>query len=254
MNILNAIRNLAIVSCTIGLLFSCAPKKRMIDETESTAKSSLVEAYEENILSYDQVEMVSDVNYSGEGMSLDFSGVFRMKSNEKIWGSFKKFGFEVARVLITNDSIFVLNRFQSSYMVDDLSRLKSMSGVPLEFTDLEQILLGGSFWTDELVQVNDSTLTKIATVKNEVVEAKHIFGEEQLVRKSVIQSQSNGELTIEYGDYNSVDIASLAMIRDITAFRKNSVMKVRLKTTNFDLESVKSMPFEIPSNYTRQSF
>ena len=139
-------------------------------------------------------------------------------------------------------------------MVDDLSRLKSMSGVPLEFTDLEQILLGGSFWTDELVQVNDSTLTKIATVKNEVVEAKHIFGEEQLVRKSVIQSQSNGELTIEYGDYNSVDIASLAMIRDITAFRKNSVMKVRLKTTNFDLESVKSMPFEIPSNYTRQSF
>jgi hypothetical protein len=139
-------------------------------------------------------------------------------------------------------------------MADDLSRLKSMSGVPLEFTDLEQILLGGSFWTDELVQVNDSTLTKIATVKNEVVEAKHIFGEEQLVRKSVIQSQSNGELTIEYGDYNSVDIASLAMIRDITAFRKNSVMKVRLKTTNFDLESVKSMPFEIPSNYTRQSF
>jgi hypothetical protein len=139
-------------------------------------------------------------------------------------------------------------------MADDLSRLKSMSGVPLEFTDLEQILLGGSFWTDELVQVNDSTLTKIATVKNEVVEAKHIFGEEQLVRKSVIQSQSNGELTIEYGDYNSVDIASLAMIRDITAFRKNSVMKVRLKTTNFDLESVKSIPFEIPSNYTRQSF
>lgn len=253
MNYLDIAKKSVFIGFILLFVFACATKKKVVEATESATSSSLIEAYKSNVLAYDQVEMASEVSYSGDGMSLDFTGVFRMKSKEQIWGSFKKFGFEVARILITTDSIFVLNRFQSSYMSDDLSRLKSMSGVPLEFNDLEQILLGGSFWIDDLVQVNDSTLTKIANINNEVVEAKHIFGN-QLVHRSVIQSKNNGKLSIEYGDYTPIKDISLAMLRDISAFRKNSLMEVRLKTTNFDLESVKSMPFEIPPNYTRQSF
>lgn len=237
------------------LLFisGCKTTKNVVKEVEKVEISDLYLAYSENVLEFDIIEFTSNVNYSSANQSLGFTGIFRMKKDEKIWASFKKFGFEAGRILITPDSIFILNRLQKVAMLDDISKLKSMSGIPLEFGDLQQLLLGGSFWPESLEEVNDSTLVKMETIKNEVIEVKHIFDEVNLVRKSGLKSKDQGAATVYYNDYKTINNTSLAFDREILVKSEGKDVILNLQTVNFDHQSTKSFPFEIPSNYSRQS-
>jgi len=193
------------------------------------------------------------MDFTSPQMSVAFDGIIRIQDDKKIWGSFKKFGFEVARLLVTPDSVFVLNRFQKSYMADDLNKLKNMSGVPLEFDDVQQLLLGGSFWTEGLTALNDSTLTQLQTVQGDLIEAIHIFDPSQNIRKSKLNSKSQGNMHVDYSNHKEIKNVTLAFDREINVQRQGTNVILSLKTQNIDLESKKSLPFEIPSSYTYQS-
>lgn len=236
------------------LISACGTKKKMVEQTEKIDKNSLLLAYEVNQLDFEQLAFEANMGYSGGSMNMDFNGSFRIKHNEKIWASFKKFGFEVARVLVTPDSIFVVNRFQRQFIAEDIAKLKDLSGVPLEFQDLEQILIGGSFWTEGLQAVNDSTLAKVATIKNEIVDVKHILNKQNFTKFSKITSKNQGNMSIDYADFSKFNNAFLAQDRTIHALRDGSNVILTLKTTNFEAESSKTFPFEIPKDYSRQSF
>lgn len=239
----------------VFILGSCNSSKKLANKTTEVeeSKSTLIKTYESNRLDFDQIEFNSKLEYTTTSMSLAFDGVIRIQDDKKIWGSFKKFGFEVARMLVTPDSVFVLNRFQKTYMADDLNKLKTMSGVPLEFDDVQQLLLGGSFWTDGLSVMNDSTLTQLQTVQGELIEAIHIFDPTQKIQKSTLNSKNQGSMQVEYENHQFVNNATLAFDREINVQRQGTNVILSLKTQNIDLESKKSFPFEIPSNYTYQS-
>ena len=239
----------------VFILGACNTSKKLANNTTEIeeTKSTLINTYESNKLKFDQIEMNSKLEYETSDMSLAFDGIIRIQDEKKIWGSFKKFGFEVARMLVTPDSVFVLNRFQKTYMADDLNKLKSKSGVPLEFDDVQQLLLGGSFWTEGLTVMNDTTLTQLQTVQGELIEAIHIFNGSQEIQKSKLNSKNQGSMQVDYANHQLIKNATLAFDREINVQRQGTNVILSLKTQNIDFESNKSFPFEIPSNYTFQS-
>lgn len=246
----------ALCLCCISFVLSCKTSKKLVEtvEEEPIETSDLFIAYSENQLIFDQVEFSANMEFDSGDMKLGFSSIFRIKDQEKIWASFKKFGFEAARLLITPDSIFVVNRLQSSYIAEDLNALKTKAGVPVEFEDLQQMLLGGSFWESNLIELNDSTLYKTEKVKDDVVEVKHFFDTRKFVRQSIVSAQNQGELTLDYDNYSKVENASLAFDRSFLVKRKEMNVILTFETLKIDTNSAKSFPFEIPANYTRQPF
>ena len=248
----------SIIYLFIGMIccfaLSCKTTKKLSKPVvEVPDVSDLYLAYAENKLVFDQVEFSANVEYKGD-MSLGFSAIFRIQNGEKIWGSFKKFGFEAARMMITNDSVFVINRLQSSFIAEDIAELKKMTGVPVEFDDLQQMIMGGSFWSENLIEANDSTLVKVESIKGQVVEAKHIFDDRKLVRSSKISAQDQGNLEIDYNDYDKVGNASLAFGRSFVVKRTGMNVILEIQTLKFDPQAQKTFPFEIPTNYSRMSF
>ncbi len=243
-----------------GLLFlvlSCHTKKKITTPSDGTIEkpevAALVNTYINNTLDFTTLEYTAEMQYQGTGMDLGFNGVFRMEKDKMIWGSFKKFGFEAVRLKITPDSLWVLNRLQREAYVDGLDKIQTITGVPLTFQDLEQLLIGGSFFTENLTVVNDTTLSQLQNVKGTKVEAIHIFDGLMNLKKSDIDAQSQGNMSISYDNHTLVDNTNLAFIRDIKAKSGTMAVNLTILTQTVDINAAIATPFEVPSNYTRRS-
>lgn len=67
----------------------------------------------------------------------------RMKKDEAIWiSATAMLGMEAGRLLIRPDSISVINRLESTYMVQPFERIHEWLGYELDFAVLQQLLLG----------------------------------------------------------------------------------------------------------------
>ncbi len=237
-------------------ILSCGTKKRLADADkpiEAEAVPALVDSYVSNVLDYKSLEYTAAMDFEGNGMKLGFNGVFRMTKDEEIWGSFKKFGFEAVRLRITPDSMWVLNRLQKQVIVEPLDRVEKMTGVPLKFQDIEQLLIGGSFMTDKVVMINDSTLTQTQTVNGLIVEAVHNFNRDFEITKSDVDAQEQGNLQIDYADHRTINFTKLAFNRNINAKSNSRAVNLSIQTQNINVEASFETPFDIPASYTRMS-
>ena len=99
------------------------------------------------------------------------SADIRLQSGQKIWAAlYTDFGIriEVGRLLITPDSVQVINRFQKQYYAEKINYLQQLLGYPLTFADLEAIILGHRL---NLPQTSDTLHTK--HLSGTIIELSH---------------------------------------------------------------------------------
>lgn len=81
-----------------------------------------------------------------ENSSYNISGNIRIHKDKAIFVSVTPLlGIEVARALITPDTVKFLNRLQSSYFIGDMGFINSMLGTELDFYMLQALLTANDF-------------------------------------------------------------------------------------------------------------
>ena len=85
---------------------------------------------------------------SSPELNQSFTTNIRWKKGEKIWLSMSIIGIEGARVLITRDSIKIMDKINERYILKPLSFIKEKTFVELSFSDIENLLLGQLIFTD----------------------------------------------------------------------------------------------------------
>jgi len=83
---------------------------------------------------------------SDNGSTTRANADIRMRKDSVIWMSVKKFGIEGARVLITTDSVYLINRLEREYIVRDFSFIESEFNLPASFKTLQDFILGNVFF------------------------------------------------------------------------------------------------------------
>ena len=83
------------------------------------------------------------IQAEGNGMaSDDLSGQLRMRHDSLIWLSVTAtMGVEVLRAKVSNDSIWILNRLEKTYLAEPLDSLAIQFGMPLSIPWVENLLL-----------------------------------------------------------------------------------------------------------------
>jgi len=90
-------------------------------------------------------------NFSGNvnlgGSRNNFGGQIRIENGQQIWITVTAVGgfFEVARLKITRDSVFLHNRLERTATIRDFSFFREMIGVDFTFDMLQDILVGNHF-------------------------------------------------------------------------------------------------------------
>ena len=83
------------------------------------------------------------IQAEGNGMAYnDLSGQIRMRKDSLIWLNVTAtMGVEVLRAKISNDSIWILNRMEKSYLAEPLDTVSAQLGMPLSLPLVQTLLL-----------------------------------------------------------------------------------------------------------------
>ena len=89
--------------------------------------------------------LTANMNIQAEGNGMNFddlSGQLRMRKDSLIWLSVTaSMGIEVARVKVSNDSVWILNRLEKTYLAEPMENVAQYLGIPLSLTLLQTLLL-----------------------------------------------------------------------------------------------------------------
>ncbi|HHT03786.1 MAG TPA: DUF4292 domain-containing protein [Bacteroidales bacterium] len=201
-----------------------------------------------------------DIEYGG----MTYSGTIRMMKDEAIWISAGKFGFEGARLLITKDSVWFMNKLEREYFAGDYDFFRRILGFKVSYDMVEGLILGKDFDAydsssssyrfeesgdilrisfDIRKDLNDELAPKLKQDLFYNMALKHI------IRNYFEVIGSKNSLDIYYDSYFPIDGYSFPSYMRINAFAGKS-MKIVIKAKNQKINDTFDMPFAIPKGYS----
>lgn len=130
---------------TITILSACRSKKNLPEGAPAPIKQKdLLEKIDEAATTYDNIRIKAVGNLKNDGQDQGFRIEVRMLPDSLIWVDLADpvLGIKVVRVLITPDSIFMINRIDREYFKGDISVLQERFGVEYGFRELQNALSG----------------------------------------------------------------------------------------------------------------
>lgn len=106
------------------------------------AVSSLLAKVNNNEIVFKELALKLKTKVTSPDLNQSFTTNIRWKKNEKIWLSMSIIGIEGARVLITRDSIQIMDKINNRYILKPIDYIREKTFVQLSFDDIEQLLLG----------------------------------------------------------------------------------------------------------------
>ena len=84
-----------------------------------------------------------DIQAEGNGMAFDdLSGQIRMRKDSLVWLSVTAtMGMEVLRAKVSNDSVWIVNRLEKTYLAEPLDTVSTQLGMPLSLPLVQTLLL-----------------------------------------------------------------------------------------------------------------
>ena len=139
------------------LFISCKAPKEVNKEKvkyEHFSTKELLEKLDINEFKFESLSAKANITFTDE-KETSFKANLRIKKDSAIWISITPaLGIEMARVLITKDSLLFMDRIHNKYFVGDFAYLNKMFDVDMDYNMLEALLVGNSieFEKDEKIK------------------------------------------------------------------------------------------------------
>jgi hypothetical protein len=197
------------------------------------------------------------VTYANQnGKQPDFLAFIRIRKDSIIWLSLANdLGIEGIRILVTPDSIKVMDKLAKTIQVRPLSKLQEISQIPFSFFDLQHILVGRPIFFHE-----DSVLhyasgpdeyqlfSKMGDIKNNLTVNKQYYPEKSRIDDAMASLGRRADLLYkEYEDKNGLLFSTL---REIFISHKE-VFNVQMKFKDYHFNELLSFPFNIPKKFKK---
>lgn len=165
------------------IVSSCSVKKET-SNIRMLSANHIVKEVEDNKFEFDNLEAKFNVNILDEKgrNEMGLKGQLRMQNDSVIWVSLSlKLGIEMARIMITEDSVKFINRTNKTYFVTNIDGLDSIVENPLLF--VQGLLVGN----DVHLRDNKYQVEIENNSYNLETKPKHIskIGEEEFITKNI---------------------------------------------------------------------
>ena len=249
--------------CCLLLVFSCKSRKPLIVKRVAADSTVAVKPVDTKAakLTVIKAKQTSFNTFSGKaktkldigGSSNDVTLNIRILKDKKIWVSVTAIaGIEVARAVITPDSIMLVNRLQSVYLRKPFSYINKFAGKQINYKTLESVLIGNAIpelLTEDADFLSANGNTTLSGNLNDVV-YKLILGPDLKTTQTNLTNQSAAQ-TLQVT--NSVFIQATNRIIpsqiDMASVVKDKKIQVNLHYTKADFDQPQEYPFSIPSRY-----
>lgn len=166
----------AILTGLFILLVSCKDTKITRNPLEGKNKEFLMSELKKNEVNFTTFSAKSAISVENNGSNNAFKSTIRIQKDSAIWVSITPlFGIELARVLLTKDSLKVINRINAEYFIGDYDYFYKKFDVALEFETIQALLIGNKvdFEEDEKLKFSiDNEKYYLGNIKKRKVERK----------------------------------------------------------------------------------
>jgi outer membrane biogenesis lipoprotein LolB len=213
---------------------------------------SIAKAHQDNALDFETIKSRLGIRYQDDGQSVAATLDLRMKKDEHIWMSAKLLGFTVAKVHITPQRVRFYEKKDKQYFDGDFALISEFLGQRLDFTQMQNLLLGQAVENLEDCKVkvvdNEYRLTEKGIIDKLFRLRPTDF---KLLEQSAIKESENSSLQIRYPEYQEVENKVLPREIFVLARRNDKFSQVELEFKSVRFNEELNFPFEFPDGYTK---
>lgn len=208
---------------------------------------------EKNKIDFQTFSAKLKVDYvDNNGKDNQFTAFLRMKKDSAIWIRVEAsalLGIEALRILITPDSVKVLNKLNKELVFRSVGFLQETARIPLDFYTLQDLLMGNPIYLDSNIvfyrkEANAISLLSIGKVfKNYLTlnNQGYTLNHSKLDNVDVMLPRT---CDLTYGDYSN----NFSTYRRISITEKWKI-DIEFVYKQFNFNENLSFPFTIPKNY-----
>lgn len=237
---------------------SCKPKA-LIAETKATKPmkaEKLIRNHYELDKDFKTAYIKAAVSYNDAKESLNLSADIRLQKDEKILISIRFFGITMAKGLITPTEVKYYEKSGGNYFEGDYTTLSKWLGTDLDFTKVQNMLIGEAF--DNLEQGKyestvENGLYKLEEKASENTLKTFLFEASMyLIKKQQIQQLAeNRTLTVEYPNHQQYEKVSFPSGLKIDAINQEKKTQIDIEYSSVKFNDPLSFPYSVPSGYDR---
>lgn len=247
---------------------SCNIFKKNINKKDNAFEKKILnieKRVNSGILNFNTFSASFSGKYSDNKQIMPLKGLIKIEKNKFIWVTIRPFlGIEVARILLTDDSIKFINKINNQYFTEDYNYLKKQYGFSLNYNEIEAFFTNRIITfpsTEELKKYtildNDTviTLQKESTILNQsyihsLIIDKNYF----LIENTLTQKDKLKQINLIYSNFTQVQTKYFPLKMIINAKNRNQNGRITIDYKNIKINTSVSAKFTIPKNYKRIRF
>lgn len=265
---MNSLRNLKTLTILLLLgasLWSCKPKKLIgpVDADLLKEPSLALELIKNSELDYLWFSTRFSGNVVLDQKSQNISGQLRIKKDSAIFVSIAPvLGIEVARAIITPDSVKMINRLESNYYLGNISYLNQLLNTDIDFYMLQAILTGNDF--SHFQRSGFQVAEDRGRLRLSHASRKRISGSGSSFNNLLLMDPETGKLRsshwteipgkrtlkMDYKRYEKISNQWVPAELEIVFSEAASSVNMVLSYSRTTLNQPQSMQFSIPARYT----
>jgi len=242
-----------------GVALSCTTKKSTV--TMHAGEKEVSRTEQSRILQQVAVNQLQFTTFSGRAKSkitinqddYDVTATIRMEQDKAIWISVTALmGIEIGRVLITPDSVNVINRLQSAYVSKPFGYLHEFTRGELSFSDLQQLLVGNVVDLQAAkrpeLRINDQGYA-IRGRRNEFAYSLQINADYRPTYIRLEDEIGNQQMETYYEDYQSYAEHEFPNHMKISIRANAWKLQSEMQFSRIVYDEPLDMPFRVPVKY-----
>ena len=193
-----------------------------------------------------------------KGKQPDVTAIVRIIKDSAIWVSLTAsfLNIEIYRVLITGDSVILMNKQAREVQYRSLDYLQEVTEIPFDYKTLQDLLIGNPVFIDSNIVYYKKTEDHIlfSMVGHFFKHLLTLSADKYFLIHSKLDDvdmNRNRTADLTYADYENKTGFNFSTYREITVSEKNK-LDIRLYFKQYEFNKELSVSFNIPKNYTRR--
>ena len=192
-----------------------------------------------------------------KGKKPDLIANIRMIKDSAIWISISAsiLNIEVFRVLITRDSVILLNKQEKEVQYRSINYLQEITEIPFDFRTLQNLLVGNPiFYNDSIIGVRKfEEFLLVSSMNKDFKNLLTISTADNTLKHSKLDDVNvarNRTADFTYDSYANTGDFKFSTYRQIIASEKNK-LDIRMNFKQFEFNKELSVYFSVPKNYKK---
>ena len=251
-------KKIAILAVLV-LMMSCKSKsvvaEASVNATHLTA-NKIIENHYNNKNNFSTLYIKSNARYVDDKKTQNVTAEIKIKKDEQILVSIRFLGITMAKALITPTSVSYYEKINGSYFEGDFRGLSLWLGTDLDFTKIQNMLLG-----DAIDDLNKGKYTeslaeqtyRLDDVSNKNTKKSFFFDADNFLvkRQEITQTAENRTIKVAYSDSKVYKEATLPSSVLINTLQTKGKTEINLDYNNVSFNEELSFPYSVPNGYKR---